>query len=377
MDPKITIDFWSLALLVGIMLGLLVIPYLIRIRKLSGHLLAALMMILVLNLANYLFINTHLYRLFPYFVGVPQPLLFLIGPIYFFYIRSLLEPGFRIGIHHWPHFILFGIAAYYHADMMFMTSAHKIQALDYYMSLLFIQPPLEMVIYILVHGLQTLIYILMSQKSLRESSLKPLSYKDTHTFIGWVKTTNFVFGSFWILILTWAGYLFFATQYYHEADYLVMLFMAAVVSLPAICLIYYQGHFKQYLLALYEHKYQSSSLSDEHAAAILKKLLILMEKEKPYLDTQLKIADLAIMLSVSTNLLSQVINQELNKNFFEFINEYRISEAMNRLRDPQHAHLTILGIANEVGFNNKNTFNRHFKQQTGLTPSQFLRSHSA
>jgi AraC-like DNA-binding protein len=74
------------------------------------------------------------------------------------------------------------------------------------------------------------------------------------------------------------------------------------------------------------------------------------------------------------NHLSQVINAELNKSFFDFINEYRIAEAKRRLLDGRFEHYSILAIALEVGFNNKASFNRVFKKHTRMTPSDFVKS---
>jgi AraC-like DNA-binding protein len=69
--------------------------------------------------------------------------------------------------------------------------------------------------------------------------------------------------------------------------------------------------------------------------------------------------------------LSQTINEQLRQSFSEFLNSYRIEEAKRRLRDPAFKHLSILGIAEDVGFNSKSSFNAVFKKHTNLTPSEF------
>jgi AraC-like DNA-binding protein len=87
----------------------------------------------------------------------------------------------------------------------------------------------------------------------------------------------------------------------------------------------------------------------------------------------LKLPELAKNVSISTNHLSQLLNQELGQNFFDFINWYRVQEAQRRLADSQCKHLTLLAIAYETGFSNKTSFNRVFKKHTGMTPSQFVK----
>jgi AraC-like DNA-binding protein len=96
-----------------------------------------------------------------------------------------------------------------------------------------------------------------------------------------------------------------------------------------------------------------------------------MEHERPFTDGDLTIQKLAAQLSVPSHHLSQVINERLNQTFSDFINSYRVEEAKRRLLDPAAKHLSILGIAEEVGFNSKSSFNSVFKKHTNMTPSEF------
>ena len=121
-------------------------------------------------------------------------------------------------------------------------------------------------------------------------------------------------------------------------------------------------------------KYATSSLKDVEKEKLIKRLTNSMENEKPYLNENLTLKELANKLETSPNNLSQIINEKFNRNFYEFINEYRISEVKSLLADPDYSHYSILGIAFESGFNSKSTFNSVFKQFTGKTPSEFRRS---
>jgi AraC-like DNA-binding protein len=71
--------------------------------------------------------------------------------------------------------------------------------------------------------------------------------------------------------------------------------------------------------------------------------------------------------------LSQLINKKSEKNFRDFINQFRIEEFKKRARDPDSKNYTLLSIAYECGFNSKATFNRVFKNHTGITPSTFYK----
>ncbi len=118
-------------------------------------------------------------------------------------------------------------------------------------------------------------------------------------------------------------------------------------------------------------KYEKSSLSPELSKEYLAKLIVYMGNKKPYLNSELKLSTLASELEIHTNHLSQVINEHLNLNFYDFVNGYRIKEAMESLKDPGEQQSTILKIALDVGFNNLTSFNNYFKRITGLTPSNF------
>lgn len=111
-------------------------------------------------------------------------------------------------------------------------------------------------------------------------------------------------------------------------------------------------------------------ISDEELLKIKISLQTLMEVQKPYLDSELNLIRLAEMLSVSTHHLSYVINTGFGKNFFQYVNEYRVDYAKKLLKEPD-SKLSILGIAYESGFNSKTSFNTAFKKVTGQTPSEF------
>ena len=93
-----------------------------------------------------------------------------------------------------------------------------------------------------------------------------------------------------------------------------------------------------------------------------------------YEDAELTLTTLAVKLAIHPHDLSRIINVGLEKNFSDFINEFRIREIARKMRDPAYDRLTLLGIAYESGFNSKTTFNRVFKQMTGQTPVEYKNS---
>ena len=122
-------------------------------------------------------------------------------------------------------------------------------------------------------------------------------------------------------------------------------------------------------------KYQKSVLKEEESQANLDQLLEYMETEKPYRQSNITIQELAETIGIPKHHLSQVINDRLGKNFYDFINQYRVADAQLMLVDPKYRHLTNLAVAEEAGFNSKATFNAVFKKQTGQTPSEYVKNH--
>lgn len=121
-------------------------------------------------------------------------------------------------------------------------------------------------------------------------------------------------------------------------------------------------------------KYESSKLTPEKKKIFLKKLQQAIEEEKCYIDENLTLQNLSRLLDIPANYLSQIINEEFSQNFPDFINNHRIRDARELLQDPRNNHLSILGIAYEVGFNSKSAFYNAFKKHTGMSPSAFLKS---
>lgn len=93
--------------------------------------------------------------------------------------------------------------------------------------------------------------------------------------------------------------------------------------------------------------------------------------ERMYRNPELTLTDLANHLGTNPSLLSKIINRSFGKNFNDYVNQYRVLEVKENLADPQNAHLTIMSLAYDAGFNSKATFNRAFKKFTGDNPKTY------
>ncbi|MEO5558938.1 MAG: AraC family transcriptional regulator [Dokdonella sp.] len=121
--------------------------------------------------------------------------------------------------------------------------------------------------------------------------------------------------------------------------------------------------------------YARSGLEPAQCVQIAAELGRLMTAEQLYVDSQFDLQALSERSGWSPNYISQALNQGLKKNFFEFVNGFRVSAARDALANPDEDR-TILEIALACGFGSKSTFNTVFKRLTGLTPSEFRRTGS-
>jgi YesN/AraC family two-component response regulator len=123
-----------------------------------------------------------------------------------------------------------------------------------------------------------------------------------------------------------------------------------------------------------KHKYEKTGLSEAFSLELKNKLKHLMENEKLYLKHELKLDDIAELLDISRHHASQVINENFNRSFYEYINNYRIKEAKSKLcLNFENSSLSISEIAYQCGFNNRVSFYKAFKKITHITPKEFIK----
>lgn len=120
-------------------------------------------------------------------------------------------------------------------------------------------------------------------------------------------------------------------------------------------------------------KYSKSTLNEENILEIHAALIKVLNEKQPYLNPELKLTDLAVLLEVNPNHLSQVINSQCGKSFYDLINEQRIQEFIFRLKQKESKQYTLVALAFDCGFNSKASFNRNFKKYTQLTPSDYYK----
>lgn len=121
-------------------------------------------------------------------------------------------------------------------------------------------------------------------------------------------------------------------------------------------------------------KYSKSGLDMNALNIYEEQLSIYMQQSKIYLNPDLSLEILSTNIKIPKHHITQLLNEKLNKNFYQYINEFRIQHAIEQLQKSTEVQCNLLSLAYDCGFNSKSSFNNYFKKITGFTPSQFKRN---
>ncbi len=119
---------------------------------------------------------------------------------------------------------------------------------------------------------------------------------------------------------------------------------------------------------------QLDVLNTEEIENLKINLYQLFEDNKIHLNESLRLTDLSSELDISSKKLSELLNAHLGISFYDLINEYRVKEVQQRIKADSSDKYTLIAIANDSGFQSKSSFNRIFKQKTGMSPSKYRES---
>ena len=120
-------------------------------------------------------------------------------------------------------------------------------------------------------------------------------------------------------------------------------------------------------------KGQLEYYTQEEIEELKNRLYDLLKTRKLYLNDTLSLTELSEEMKISNKKLSELLNRHINTSFYNLVNEYRVNEVIERMKTEDSEKYTLLGIAYESGFQSKASFNRIFKQKTGVSPSKFKR----
>ncbi len=349
-----------------------------RNPQVADRIMAAWLFLIAIEM-GFAIVNKSIIQLYE-FVFIP----FTYGPLMYLYIKFQTVENVRFKwsyILHFLPFVLVFISAIIFRGRPVMQ-LENFWDTDPFLSFRLIYG-LSFFISITTYSTITFILINRHQRNMRNL----VSYTSERITLGWLLVVSISFYLTYVAVFIFGVYVIFAKDQTYDPtlpSYFGLTFFAFAFSFYA----YKQPGIFNEILTESKHlrkenlpeedadpKYEKSGLKNKDARQYLDRLMIYMEENKPYLDVDLSIHDVSDEMEIPRHYLTQVINGMLGKNFYTFINEYRIEEVKKLLTDEAYSKFTLTSIAFEAGFNSKSSFNSIFKTSTGMTPSQFKDAH--
>ncbi|MEZ5105627.1 MAG: helix-turn-helix domain-containing protein [Draconibacterium sp.] len=312
------------------------------------------------------------FQVVDYFKPGVFPLLFLFGPLLYFYVRSLAVESFQPQwkqLFHLTPLILVAIHRSFSNAVSISSSALPGSSENIYNRMYFSLAVISMIVYWIFS-----IQIILKHRKNIPFYFSNYSKKNTLTWL------FFVIALFFFLFLS--DLLVYFLERLLETKFVNLPFLEFNLTVFAFIMLFfginqtviYEPEELKENGGKNESKYDRSAMSKDEIEKIRKLIFNYLKERKPYLNSEYNLQMMVTDLNISRQKLSQVINLGEQKNFYQLINEFRIEEVKTRMTTPGFEHYTLLGIAFECGFNSKTSFNRIFKEITGLTPSEYKSS---
>lgn len=283
----------------------------------------------------------------------------LYGPLFYFYVLRLLTVAKQ---KLWPHLIPFILFVFVNSLWLLIEPSG-------------IWVEVQSTFYTLMSAgslFQLMVYLVLSWRILLEYRLKITQEQSQYQTFRYLRV---------LVLIIFACVLMFSINYFSQL---------VGWTLPFTFLDYFIGWLLLsgfvFVLAFYAIRQpeifrvnpkvqsQNGTVADFNISLLIEKLQHCLVSNKPYLNPDLSLDDLARSVDCRKELLSKTINQGLSSNFYRLINEHRIREFEKLAKDPANAHFTHLALALEAGFRSKTTFYKAFRELKKTTPGAYLKS---
>ena len=323
--------------------------------------LCALLILFLITDLDYYFIASENFKSFPWLFGISNGLILLMGPTLYLYTRSLLL-GQGVKLRDLLHVIPYAMFFLLSLPIITLSFSEKVFFINTFISG---NLPLRQVDYIIfiVQLFHLCTYLVLVARTFKLHRGKAMS---THE--SWIRSlVVFLFG-YGLLVLLLVIIVFSTGKFSLTANY--------SYSLGCSMLLYFVTGFSLLNPGIsFEGKRKTRKpLDNLEVETYWQKLLLVMEKDKVFVNPEIRLHDVAQLVGLTPHQLSQLINERAGKSFSDFLSYYRVEEFKFRIAQPKGSQLTLVGLALEIGFNSKTSFNNTFKKFTGLTPSEFKRT---
>jgi len=410
---RLTLDWLHLIALLGAIQGVFLAGALVakRSNRTANRLLAATMVAFSISLASVVYYAAGLEQVFPHFFGASHPMPFLYGPLIYLYAVTAADRSRRLTRRDALHLVPFLATVITGLPIYLMSGADKLALYQQLQRgevppLIAIATPLKFVSGVIYAPL-TLIFLRRHRERVKDSyssvervNLRWLLWLGAAAAAIWALAVGFELVETAGIVRVGRGddfialgmaVLVYGIGYMGLRQPEVFRYETAEHRVPAELVVVERSASQSdgvdvapepaepqspTRLQMEESepaaaRYERSGLTDRDAARLGEALLTVMDRDRPWRDSDLTLADLADLLSTTPHKLSEVLNAQIGQTFYDFVNGYRVKEVQRRIAAGDAQRVTMLALALDAGFASKSTFNVVFKKHTSRTPSDY------
>jgi AraC-like DNA-binding protein len=374
-----TLDGIDVAAIVGALQGIVLVTVLgsQRSNRTANRLLAALMAAMTLYLSAGPYYRSGLIRDYPHFFAINYQTTWVFGPLVYLYAHAASDRSWRFRAKHLVHFVPVTITTIAAMPIYLMSGAEKVALFDQWVrhgvgGVLAYLDPFKYVSGI-AYSIATVLFLVRHRRHVEHS------YSNVERVtLRWMLWLSAATGGIWVMVTALKiAQVSTAMRDGHVAVSMALLMYGiGYMGLRQPEIFRYETQPITPLLPAAavpraEPRYQRSGLGDDEAAALRDALLRAMDRDHPWKESELTLADLAARLDSTPHKLSEVLNSQVGQTFYDFVNGYRVREVQRRIREGHTRSLKMLALAMDAGFSSKSTFNEVFKKHTNQTPTAF------
>lgn len=363
-------DFWFVIYFYIALVGIF-ISIMLNFRKESDRIASLFISLFILFSSLFvihisLFISNIQY-LYPHTLFFTITFNFLYGPLLYLYFKRITEKH-ELNSFDLLHFLPAILFLIYFLKYYFLTADHKLHIL------LNPKESYDYMIYVLVvlKVVSLLVYAILIYKIYKKAARRNLGVEKF--IVSWQRNLvilNFVYVLSHVLYLTLVLEFLPLNSLIHPQ---VLSMALLILYIGTSAYLQPQIFNRKFIFNESIAKYQKSGLTENYSMELKEQLLKLFYQDKIFKENDISLDLLSERLGTTRHGTSQVINEHFNMNFFNLINKFRILEAQEIFKNDFNTSLNIIDVAYDVGFNNKVTFNKAFKEYTNLTPSEYIKT---
>jgi AraC-like DNA-binding protein len=359
---------FKFALIAGITQGIFFLFALGSIKNkapLASKLLKGIFLTLILSISGRFAYDFNVHQQFPHLFLFVDFCLFLFGPLYFFYAKSVLYSDFKIGkkerLHFLPaliHLLSLGVQFAIEGSRFFEMVQNRNELLYNF--------------WYATEGfaiLSILVYLFLTFKTLKKYNSSQTDKEVDKFKLKYFRViTTLMLLSMSIWIVSFGNLMISGHRIMWAFD---------LTWLPMIIINFVIGYYMIIKPNFFKAEINKPApivqvVPEDILEKLKEELIFIIESKKPFLNPELTVNDLASIMGIKSHLATKVLSQGLDTNFFELINYYRINEFVRMVSEDLGSR-TFLSVAFEAGFNSKTTFNKAFKREKGVSPRDYFK----